>query len=212
MNVSPFQIIYGREPNLPIDNLLRTESWKETINTPEEHMEALRKMQRLLFEEVRSVRKERFERNKAAAGANKPVPQYGPYEVLARLYDGLVYKLKHLDLGYISNATVSRMIPVENMVVDPRSATDLPGSWQQFGGEREDRINDQRVAVKAIEGKESQEAESKEQPEEGASVAANTTGSRTSKKEKKSKTRKKAKTQRDKTQKDNTRRSLHSSR
>ena len=91
MNVSPFQIIYGREPNLPIDNLLRRESWKETINTPEEHMEALRKMQRLLFEEVRLVRKERFERNKAAAGANKPVPQYA----VARCICG--FQKEHLD-------------------------------------------------------------------------------------------------------------------
>jgi len=37
MNVSPFEIMYGREPNLPIDNLLQHKEGPDGIHGPSEH-------------------------------------------------------------------------------------------------------------------------------------------------------------------------------
>ena len=76
LDVSPFEILFGREPNLPIDNLLRRENWERTITTPQQHMEAANEAQRAMFQRVQDARAERFERNKKAAGADKGVPEY----------------------------------------------------------------------------------------------------------------------------------------
>ena len=48
-------------------------------------------------------------------------------------------------MGFVTNVSVTRMIPVERMIV-PQDATDLPGVWQQLGRGREDRKNDEKEA------------------------------------------------------------------
>ena len=166
---------------MPIDNLLNRENWKRSYNTPGEHLQAVNEAQQHMFERVRKLRAERFERNKKAAGIDKPIPEYkvgekaylkfhqgrfrpiggstklskvndGPYTVVKRLFDGLVYTVEHDGVGYSSNVSVTRMIPAGQMVV-PADTADFPGRWKQWREDREDRLNDE------IEEKE-------EQPEE----------------------------------------------
>ena len=169
LDVSPFEILFGREPNLPIDNLLRRENWERTITTPEQH---IKEAQRAMFQRVKEVRAERFERNKKAAGADKGIPEYkvgekvylkfpkgrfrpvggstklakvndGPYTVRERLLDGLVYTVEHDVMGYTSNVSVTRMIPAGHLAI-PADAADFPARWQQLRDGREDRMNDEK--------------------------------------------------------------------
>ena len=154
LDISPFEVVYGREPNLPIDNILFRENYSQPITDIQEYMDMLFEQQDNMFEVVQKARKDRFDRNKRAAGIRKGIPVYqvgdkiylkfpkgrfrpiggstklspvndGPYTVQERLQDGLVYKVQHDSKGYIHNVSVTRMIPVPNMVI-PGAAVDLP--------------------------------------------------------------------------------------
>lgn len=113
-----------------------------------------------MYEVLERTRKERFERNRRVAGEHKGVPVYevgdkvflnfpkgkfrlasgaiklaprnnGPYTILEKLCNGLVYKLKHDVTKRVHNASVTRMVPMTKMVV-PKDAVDI----------RRDRAND----------------------------------------------------------------------
>jgi len=68
MNVSPFEIVYGREPNLPIDNIIARNDWTEPIENPVQHIQAVTKARETLYPFVHEQRRKRFERNKRADG------------------------------------------------------------------------------------------------------------------------------------------------
>jgi hypothetical protein len=171
LNITPFEVVYGRRPNLPIDNILFRENYDKSVDNLQQYMEFLFDNQENMFEAVYQERQDRFDRNKRAAGRRKPIPVYnvgekvylsfpkghfcppggstklaprndGPYKVLERLHDGLVYKVQHDTTGYIHNTSVARMIPITDMVI-PSNATDLPlpNVWKQMT-ERSDRMND----------------------------------------------------------------------
>ena len=64
LDVSPFEIIYGRGPNLPIDNILFRENYTTPVQTLEEYLDMLHETQLNMYEALNLARKERFERNK----------------------------------------------------------------------------------------------------------------------------------------------------
>jgi hypothetical protein len=76
LDISPFEVIYGRNPNLPIDNMLFRENYEQPINTLEEYMDALHEYQLNMCEVLQKARRERFERNKRNHGAHKGIPMY----------------------------------------------------------------------------------------------------------------------------------------
>ena len=75
LDVSPFEVIYGRDPNLPIDNLLFRENYAQPASTLEQFMDFRHENYTNMFEVITRSRKERFERNKAA-GLHKGIPIY----------------------------------------------------------------------------------------------------------------------------------------
>ena len=124
LDVSPFEVIYGRDPNLPIDNILFRENYTQPATTLQQFMDFRHENYANMFEVITRTRKERFERNKKAAGLHKGIPIYniddkvylsfakghfrplggttklsplndGPYTVVEKLLDGLVYKVQH---------------------------------------------------------------------------------------------------------------------
>src|SRR3954463_9856864 len=123
-------------------------------------------------------------RNKQAKGPNKSIPSYdkiylhfpkgrfrppggstklspnndGPYTTTAKLLDGLVYTVKHDLLHYISNISVTRIIPASRTII-PSNSSDLPHRWQQLH-DRDDRLLD------IIEQDEEEEKEEKDEGEE----------------------------------------------
>ena len=70
MDVSPFEIIYGRGPNLPIDNILFRENYTTPVQTLEEYLDMLHETQLNMYEALNLARKERFERNKKNSSQN----------------------------------------------------------------------------------------------------------------------------------------------
>ena len=63
LDVSPFEIIYGRGPNLPIDNILFRENYTTPVQTLEEYLDMLHETQLNMYEALNLARKERFERH-----------------------------------------------------------------------------------------------------------------------------------------------------
>ena len=76
LDVSPFEVIYGRDPNLPIDNLLFRENYAQPATTLEQFMDFRHENYTNMFEVITRSRKHRFERNKKAAGLHKGIPIY----------------------------------------------------------------------------------------------------------------------------------------
>ena len=170
MDISPFEIIYGRGLNLPIDSILFRENDATPVQTLEEYLDMLHETQLNMYEALNLARKERFERNKKNSSQTPPRlfkpddkvylsyprgrfrPLHGstklsrvndgPFTVLGDMFQGLVYNLKHDRKKTEELASVGRMIPVEEMVL-PDKVTDLPVQGvKQFDGERTDRLND----------------------------------------------------------------------
>jgi transposase InsO family protein len=164
INVSPYEIMYGREPNLPIDNLLGQKTSARPITTPEEHIEAVVAQRAHLFPAIHKQRLQRFLRNQRADGPVRKLPHYpigtrvylsfpkgrfrpiggttkfsdvngGPYEVLEIKMDGLVYSVQHVETGFISNVSVTRMIPMTDAfrVENPRTSQSLGNSSSKSG-------------------------------------------------------------------------------
>jgi hypothetical protein len=154
LDITPFEIIYGRRPNLPIDNLLFRENYEKPIDNLEQYMQYMFDNQDSMFRAVQRERQERFNRNKRAAGEHiknrtykvgdkvylafpkgrfrppggftKLAPRNdGPYTVLESMQDGLVYRVQHDTKGFVHTTSVQRMIPVASMIL-PSNATDLP--------------------------------------------------------------------------------------
>src|SRR4051794_12402634 len=102
-------------------------------------MLAARQAQQHIFDTVRQLRQDRFNRNKQTKGPDKSIPSYevgdkiylhfpkgrfrppggstklspnndGPYTITAKLLDGLVYTVKHDLLHYISNVSVTLLL------------------------------------------------------------------------------------------------------
>jgi len=185
IDVSPFQILYGREPNMPIDNLMEI-SYDRIPITPEQHIQMVNETQKVMYERVRQLRAERFQRNKKAVGIDRTIPEYkigqkiylkfpkgrfrplrgatklspvngGPYIVRAKLMDGLVYTVESEDMGYVQNVSVIRMIPAGLMTI-PAEVADFPGRWQQWQlKDRVDRLNDEKEECKEMDHKEMEE-------------------------------------------------------
>ena len=170
LDILMFEIIYGRGPNLPIDNILFRENYATPVQTLEEYLDMLHETQLNMYEALNLARKERFERNKKNSSQTPPRlfkpgdkvylsyprgrfrPLHGstklsrvndgPFTVLGDMFQGLVYNLKHDRKKTEELASVGRMIPVEEMVL-PDQVTDLPvQGLKQFDGERTDRLND----------------------------------------------------------------------
>jgi hypothetical protein len=168
LDISPFEVIYGRNPNLPIDNLLFRENYNRPINTMEDYM--MHEYQLSMCEVLQKARRDRFERNKRNHGAHKGIPTYtvgekvylsfpkghfrplgkstklspvndGPYTIMEKMIDGLVYRVQHDRSGYILNSSVQRMIPVTKNIT-AEAVVDLPNVLSQFDSKRRDRIND----------------------------------------------------------------------
>ena len=76
LDITPFEVIYGRNPNLPIDNLLFRENYSDPLETLSDYMDYLDDNQYNMFKAMYEARKDRFDRNKRAAGANHKVPVY----------------------------------------------------------------------------------------------------------------------------------------
>ena len=72
LDVSPFEIIYGRGPNLPIDNILFRENYTTPVQTLEEYLDMLHETQLNMYEALNLARKERFERNKKNSSQTPP--------------------------------------------------------------------------------------------------------------------------------------------
>ena len=60
LDVSPFEIIYGRGPNLPIDNILFRENYTTPVQTLEEYLDMLHETQLNMYEALNLARKERL--------------------------------------------------------------------------------------------------------------------------------------------------------
>jgi hypothetical protein len=167
-------------PNLPIDNMLFRENYEKSITTLQEFMDARFEYQMNMCEVLQNARQARFNRNKKNDGLHKGIPKYdvgdrvyvsfpkgrfrplgkstklsplndGPYTILEKLRDGLVYSLKHERSGYIHKASVQNMIRVTENVI-PDKAINLPGQGNQPVTTNKDRINDlsQRDHLKKI--------------------------------------------------------------
>ena len=172
LEITPFEIIYGRRPNLPIDNLLFRENYEKPITNLKEYLDYMFENQENLHLSLQKERQNRFDRNKRAAGEHKLNRTYkvgekiyltfpkgkfrpvggstklshrndGPYTVLEEIQGGLVYRVKHDVSNYVHTTSVGRMIPVTTMVM-PTNAVELPlpDKWKQLIPQRADRIND----------------------------------------------------------------------
>ena len=60
LDVSPFEIIYGRGPNLPIDNILFRENYDGPMQTLEQYLTMIHETQLNMYEALNLARKERF--------------------------------------------------------------------------------------------------------------------------------------------------------
>ena len=67
-----------------------------------------------------------------------------PYSILEIKPGGLVYTVQHIDSGFVSNVSVTRMIPAAPGL-DTTTAVDFPEPWRQLHPEREDRRSDRTV-------------------------------------------------------------------
>jgi hypothetical protein len=170
LDISPFEVMYGREPNLPIDNILFRENYKQPIETLAQYMNMLQETRINMHDALNIARQQRFERNKKNSFQKPPrifkpgdkvyltFPRGrfkkpgesvkfvrkndGPYTVLSDRYQGLVYNLKHDKKNTEHLASVQRMIPVKEVVL-PDTVVDLPlDQLRQFDGQRSDRPND----------------------------------------------------------------------
>ena len=52
LDISPFEVVYGREPNLPIDNILFRENYSQPITNIQEYVDMLFEQQDNMFEVV----------------------------------------------------------------------------------------------------------------------------------------------------------------
>jgi len=138
-----------------------------------------------IFPNVHQARLERFNRNQKADGPAPKLPHYpigtsvylsfpkgrfrpvggstkfsdvnkGPYSILEIKPGGLVYTVQHIDSAFISNVSVTRMIPAAPGL-DTTTAVDFPEPWRQLHPEREDRRSDRTVPSPAEEDPEPQE-------------------------------------------------------
>ena len=170
LDVSPFEIIYGREPNLPIDNILFRENFQEPVETLEQYLDMLYEVRMNMHDALNIARQQRFERNKRNSFQKPPMTfkpgdkvyltfprgrfkkpgqsvkfvrkNDGPYTVLSDKYQGIVYNLKHDKRKTEHLASVQRMIPVKEVIL-PDEVVDLPvDALKQFDGQRTDRAND----------------------------------------------------------------------
>jgi len=71
LDISPFEVLYGRKPNLPIDNLLFRENYSKPIDNLQQYTDYMFENQESMYNAVQRERRERFDRNKKAAGAHK---------------------------------------------------------------------------------------------------------------------------------------------
>jgi transposase InsO family protein len=76
LDISPFEVIYGRNPNLPIDNMMFRENYETPITNLQEYMDAVFEYQMNMCEVLQKARRDRFERNKRNHGSHKGIPAY----------------------------------------------------------------------------------------------------------------------------------------
>ena len=163
-------------------------------------------------ERVREKRRERFERNRKAM-ADKTRLEFapgdkiylsfpkgrfrpkggstklsrrndGPYTVLERKCNGLVYSVQNDNSGVTTKVSMTRMIPAEARNIS-KDAVDLPGLWSRFKKFREDQQQevsleplgsappvevDDEAEEKEMEWEESTDEEVKEEPDESIGI------------------------------------------
>lgn len=84
MTVSPFQMMFGREPNMPIDNVLADDDDRENeqgskrrrLMTPDEYCDLAHEKAQDVHDEVRKLQSERFARNQRQDEKARPIPIY----------------------------------------------------------------------------------------------------------------------------------------
>ena len=72
LDVSPFEVIYGRSPNLPIDNILFRENYQNPVHTLAEYLDMMYENQTNMYEVIERTRQERFDRNARNATSLTP--------------------------------------------------------------------------------------------------------------------------------------------
>lgn len=136
--ICPFEVLFGREPNLPIDTIIRRESLQQPLTITHHHAQMIKERAITTNTAIRQARRERFDRNRRTMLGKKrlefdvgdkvylsfPKGRFrplggvtkfskrndGPYTVLERRCEGLVYKIQNDVSGVISNVSMTRLI------------------------------------------------------------------------------------------------------
>jgi hypothetical protein len=165
-SLTPFEVLFGREPNLPIDNILQRENLRPPVLNTQQHVKSLEATAKDTFATVIGLRKARFERNQKSMehvskieykpgqkvyinfpkGRFRPIGgatkfsdvNKGPYTVKEKLCHGLVYKVEHDESKFVSNVSVTRIIAAEARDSWEDSVQFPEGHWQQKGGSAEE--------------------------------------------------------------------------
>ena len=147
--VSPFQVLHGRNPNLPLDALMGIGQVMEGAPTREEWADQVMQSGMELRERLQDSRQKRFDRNARQDGSTKqqkfevddqvylkfPKGRFrpkggstklamineGPYTVTRTHENPCVYEVQHDITKYKSNVFVGRMIPFQEWIPDKDS-------------------------------------------------------------------------------------------
>jgi len=146
LGISPFEVMYGRRPNLPVDLLIGRELAEPRPTTADQHREMVLRNAENIFPAIRQARLDRFTKNQRQDGDIKnrqyvvgdkvylhyPKGRFrpiggsvkfaktndGPYTITGVRTEGLVYKVRHDATGFVSNVFVGRLIPSESRTWD----------------------------------------------------------------------------------------------
>jgi hypothetical protein len=144
LGMSPFEVIYGRKPNLPIDCIIGREMTDQPIDSVEDHRKMILNKARTSFPAIRQEKTDRHRQNqqsdrdiknkKFSVGQNvylhfpkgrfRPIDGVtkfskvndGPYTILDQRSNGLVFRVRNDRTGFVSSVFVGRMIPSEEWV------------------------------------------------------------------------------------------------
>jgi hypothetical protein len=144
LGMSPFEVIYGRKPNLPIDCIIGREMTDQPIDSVEDHRKMILNKARTSFPAIRQEKTDRHRQNQQSdrdiknkkfsvgqkvylhfpKGRFRPIDGVtkfskvndGPYTILDQRSNGLVFRVRNDRTGFVSSVFVGRMIPSEEWV------------------------------------------------------------------------------------------------